>query len=95
VLISCRGKREGNVADRKIRNYQLDCFVLVQTQTDFPSTDQEIYLKSAIVHYDKKFFKIICMPRPPLEIGHLRARTHSTPARTGPALSYTTIRFNV
>jgi hypothetical protein len=46
-----------NVANRKIPNYQLVCFVLVQIQTDFPSTDQEISLKSPMFPSDKISWK--------------------------------------
>jgi hypothetical protein len=41
----------------KSQTFSLFCFVLVQIQTDFPMTDQEISLKSPVFPSDKTFSK--------------------------------------
>jgi hypothetical protein len=57
MLISCRDKLEAKCRQSENPKYQLVCLVLVQIQTDFPSADQEIFLKSLIFPSDKTFSK--------------------------------------
>jgi hypothetical protein len=84
MLISCRNKWETKCHQSENPKLSVSLFCFSPNPNGFSPDRLRNVPQIPNFSLWQKFFKIICMPRPPLKIGRPRARTHSTPARAGP-----------